>query len=323
MSNARDLRKFNEFLAENGLITKGPMTKDQLAGLHIREMFNRTAQMFEWAGLPDSIPQYILELYLQTYGWAYYLKVKGTDYVFFGGLGGEPDEYYRPTECIITNPALNLSGSYKIDIDGVLIKNDTTMTGLLPIYRKYAWQLAENAISMQVADILARAPNIITAPNGTIKKAADAYIADIIDGRLSIVTESALTDNVIRATQFGAGGAQDLVPLMEYDQYLHAHEMQDIGLNENHNSKREALNSAEVGLNEDVLRTLPDDMLKCRQDACDKINKMYGTDIWVDFSSTWAVRDALTEDNIEDATEEVVENAEIDNADTSNSAVDE
>ena len=32
------------------------------------KMLNRTNAMFTWDGLPDTIPAWILELYLQTYG---------------------------------------------------------------------------------------------------------------------------------------------------------------------------------------------------------------------------------------------------------------
>ena len=50
-------------------------------------------------------------------------------------------------------------------------------------------------------------------------------------------------------------------------------------------------------MNEDALLPLVDDMLKCRKDGLEKINKMYGTNITVDLSSSWKeVRDSIVDD---------------------------
>ena len=51
--------------------------------------------------------------------------------------------------------------------------------------------------------------------------------------------------------------------------------------------KRESINSNEAQLNDDMLLPLIDDMLKNRQDALDKVNNMFGTDISVEFNSAW------------------------------------
>ena len=51
--------------------------------------------------------------------------------------------------------------------------------------------------------------------------------------------------------------------------------------------KRESINSNEAQLNDDMLLPLIDDMLKNRQDALDKVNDMFGTDISVELNSAW------------------------------------
>ena len=61
----------------------------------------------------------------------------------------------------------------------------------------------------------------------------------------------------------------------------------EIGLNANFNMKREAIGDGESSLNEDSLLPLCEQMLQCRQEDIDKLNKMFGTNISVDFDSAW------------------------------------
>ena len=51
--------------------------------------------------------------------------------------------------------------------------------------------------------------------------------------------------------------------------------------------KRESINAGESQLNNDALLPLVDDMLKVRQDAIEKVNAMYGTDIKITLASSW------------------------------------
>ena len=62
----------------------------------------------------------------------------------------------------------------------------------------------------------------------------------------------------------------------------------EIVLNSNFNMKREALGDGESSLNEDSLLPLCDEMLRCRQEDFDKVNEMFGTNIKVEFDSSWA-----------------------------------
>ena len=77
--------------------------------------------------------------------------------------------------------------------------------------------------------------------------------------------------------------------------------------------KREALNSAESALNDDILYPLIDEMLEERQKGVEKINKLYGTNISVELSSVWKqLRDqeeqAVKEDKKEDVNETIQDN---------------
>lgn len=95
--------------------------KEKATTSYIRYMLVRTQSMFKYDGLPDSIPQRMLELYLQKNGNCFVAKVEGELYAFTGGLGGEPNAYYQPTIYTVSNPFLKISKNYTIDVDGVLM----------------------------------------------------------------------------------------------------------------------------------------------------------------------------------------------------------
>ena len=78
-----------------------------------------------------------------------------------------------------------------------------------------------------------------------------------------------------------------MIQFIELHQYLKGSMFNELGLNANYNMKREALGAGESGLNADILFPLVDDMLANRQECLDEVNKKYGTNIKVDFNSTW------------------------------------
>lgn len=92
--------------------------------------------------------------------------------------------------------------------------------------------------------------------------------------------------------------------LIEQEQYLKASWYNELGLNANYNMKREALNSAESTINNDILFPLVDEMLKQRQMACEQINALFGTDISVELNSSWEDNKKEEQAEIEDTEEQ-------------------
>lgn len=252
---------------------------------YMRDMYIRTTSMFEWQGLPDSIPAKYLELYLQTYGFAGITKVDKRLYAFFGGLGGEPDVYYRPTILTVANPALNYSATLKIGEECVIIKSDVLYNGLSGINRRYATAMVENDLSMNRASINSRLINTISAGDDRTAKSAVSYLQAVENGDIGVIAEQAFLDGVkIHPTQDKQKNVTDLI---ELHQYYKASWYNELGLNANYNMKRESIMADEAQLNESALYPLIDDMLFCRQQGADEVNKMYGTNISVKLSSSW------------------------------------
>ena len=281
--------RYNEYI-ENMLPGFGeynPTDKEQTRNAIINYMFARTHSMFKWNGLPDTIHEYMLERYLQRLGFACFATHNDNLYVYFGGLGGEPDEYYRPTIITINNPAQKYNTQLRIDKECVLMFNDTMHFGLTPLHKRYAGNMAEIELSMYLANINSRMIALISAQHDDTKKGAEKYINDIIDGKPGIIAEKAFMED-LKVSPFVSSGAHGIITdLIELMQYNKASWWNEIGLNANYNMKRESINSGESQLNNDALSPLIDDMLKQRQEGAEKVNAMFGTDITVEFNSAW------------------------------------
>lgn len=266
---------------------------------YVMLMFDRTNQMFEYDGLPDTIPAYMMELYLQINGHVGIIEKDGNLYALPGGLGGAPDPYYRPTLYIIANPGLGISLSCSIEnhlppynknqasqAKCVLMKNDTNMRGLFYMFSRYATELAENDVSIRCAQINSREQTLISATTDTQIASANAYFDNLEKGKICAVADQAFLDG-IKAVNVSTQGANSIIQLIELQQYLKASWYNEIGLNANFNMKREYQSEEELQANTDVLLPLIDDMLRCREDAISAINSTFGSKISVKKNSSW------------------------------------
>ena len=269
-----------------------PLPKDLVFNSYIKYYLARCQSMFKYNGLPDTIPAKWLEHYLLANGQCVFIKNGEDLIVTTGGMGGDPDIYYIPTKYIVSNPYVNEEArkTYTLGVDAVLIRNDTYSQGLIPLLTRYCSQLTENDLTMQTADILSRAMLTITATDTQTKESVEKWLLDLRKGKLSAIGELPSMvgnqDRTVNITPFQAV-ASTITDLIEYHQYLKASLYNELGLNANYNMKRESINSNESQLNDDMLHPLIDDMLARRREALEEVNKMFGTNITVDFNGAW------------------------------------
>ena len=279
------------YFFDSQLAKKSPMdyVKDKKlsANAYINYMAIRLQKMFKYTNLPETIPREMLEYYLMINGTCFIAEYDGDLYAFTGSFGGEPDAYYRPTRYVVANPALKMSKDFDIKSDGVLIRNDSIWQGLYPLMARYASLMAENILTLRSADVMLRVIAMLTAPDDKTRVAAEAYLKKLEDGEFGVIAENRFFEGIKMQSPPSNNGSY-LTQFIELHQYLKGSFYNEIGLNANFNMKREALGDGESSLNEDSLLPLCDEMLRCRQEDFDKVNEMFGTNIKVEFDSSWA-----------------------------------
>lgn len=269
--------------------------KRELMLEYVRYMVDKTIPMFQYGNLPDTIPQRKLEEFIQTRGFVAILP-KGDDlYAVTGGRGGERDAYYEPLDFVFANPYLELDGAYRIGKECELIRNDSLYMGVIPLYTRYASLLTENAITLRLSNINLRALLTMGAPDDKTKVSAELYLQRLENGENAVIGETAFFDGV--NYHDAKHPNNHMTDLIEYEQYLKASWLNEMGLDSNYNMKREKISGDEVNQNADALIPLMQDMLNNRKECVDKVNKLFGTNITVELSSVW-------ENNMEEVTED-------------------
>lgn len=256
--------------------------------MYINYMLARTRHIFKYTGLPETLDERMMELYMQTNGNVCISKVQDNLYAFTGGMGGKPDVYYVPTMYTIANPALAYSANLEIGKDCVVIPNDSMYMGLLPMFKYFATLTCETDISMKRILVNMRKMNVFTVNNDSTAASAREYLKKIEDGDDGVIAEKPLVESL--RVQPSSSPEKILTDLIEFQQYTKASWLNFCGLQSNYNMKRESLNSNETQMNEDALFPLIDDMLEQRRAGVEAINAMFGTNITVELSSVWEIK---------------------------------
>ena len=269
-------------------------------------MLLRSLSMFDYDGLPTTLPTVEIEKQLQINGFTFITKVNDELYAFTGTIGGKRDVYGIPTEIIISNPYINFNATLNIEEDGVLIKNDDLGKGVLPIFNRYNTLLTENEITMFINSYNTRIQTLISSGDDSTKESAELYLKKIVDGELGIIGENRLFDGINVQTAQTANSS-NTTQLIELNQYLKASLYNEIGLNANFNMKRERLNSSEVEMNTDSLKPFVDNMMLNRSKGIEKLNAMYGLQATVDLTSTWSDRNPDKEELVMETLDEITD----------------
>lgn len=296
------MSKKNNYLDDYGILARTHYDyRNKSANIQqkIKYMLARTQEMFKYTGLPDTIPSRDLELIEQTQGFACIAEVNGKLYAFFGGLGGEPNEYYMPTICTVANPALNISKEFKINEDCVIIPSDSMYTGLLPMMSYYAGLLTENELSLYVAEINTRLMALISATDDRYQKAGEQFFNNLEAGKLGFVAEKAFQDGISTQPYGSSANTNTIQDLITAEQFIEGKFYNEIGIDAITNLKRTVTTSDELSKNKQALVSLANNMLKSRKEGWDKVNKMFGTNVTVELSDVWKVN---TEQELETST---------------------
>ena len=260
--------------------------KDKAVNHYINKVLNITCAMFEYSGLPDTLPPFELEKLLQTNGVVGVARHNGNLYAFQGALGGICDAYNNPQNFIVNNSWLKVNKTYTVDKDVSIIKNTPYISTLTDIIGKYAVLLTDADITLNMCSILSRITMLISASDDKTQTSAQLFLDKILKGDFSIIGENSFFKGVTLQTPPTASNTQ-MAQLMELIQYYKASMYNELGVNANFNMKRERLNTQEVSANTDVLLPFVDSMLKCRVAGITKVNEMFGTNITVELGSVW------------------------------------
>lgn len=314
-TKTRYFRKFVESLGLEGGDSKEAEKKTR-TWQNLEWLMNKTAQMFEYSGLPETMPHIALERLLQCcgsvaiwrvsekyeavgYGASFNVgvptKVGGGLYAFPYTFADAPDPYGEPYQAIIVSPGFRptISETLVINKDVVIIRNDTYYQGLYHLHKKYAKLLTEAEISLQSTLILLRDQMTFIVKNERQRSAVSAYIQSRENGEYASILAPEMGSPLEVITNDGRSNAVELA--VNGIQSIKSAWFNEIGLNPSFSLKREYTSAQEIDSNTDLLLPIIDDMYNQRKIGIENVNRLFGTNITVKKSSAWKVK----EDEIE------------------------
>ncbi len=250
-----------------------------------QQTLNKSLEMFLYNGLP--VPANEFERQLQENGYTVVFKYQNNFYCNSGTLTGqEKSPYNEPTEALITIPALNLSKTFELDSEAVLIDNDFLRIGLKPLILSKGTQIIENRLTMYLKNILNRAPFTITANSDKSILSAQTFINKLESGDLAVIAEDSFLKDV-SVDSLNQTGQTDMQDLINYQTYLYGQLYNELGLPTLNNEKKERMISSEIDSQQSAIRPLVDNMLKCRKTGIEKMNKLFNGNVEVELDSIW------------------------------------
>lgn len=295
---------YDSFLQEHpDLVTKKKLTFKKAYKFWHGLLSERIMNIFKWNNLP--FPQKEIELLLTFVGFTGFLKFKkagelGVAYGSMTGVTNYPDIY---TKFVFATP--KESGVRVIDKDVVIIDNNQIRMPTGIVVDTYATLLAHADLSLQAILINSRATGLVKAKTQQQVDSIAKWYNALANGKtLAILDERDLNSLV------GDKGIE-MFPMtypsnMSIDAYYQIREnllksfYSEIGIN-SMRDKRERVVEAELDTNLNRILFNVDDMLNSRQEACEQINKMWGSNISVEFNQEIVMQIDVQPDNITDA----------------------
>ena len=287
-----------------------PMTFDFLYRHYFNFILRDLFRIFIFDNIPETINETFFKYTLFLYGKiTFFRDDDGTLLALNGVPSGQPDVYYIPENMIVSNPRLIKSYDLKRNEECIVVYcSDIDKYNQLDIYGglytlicKTATMLADGDISISVAQKNKRLINVLAAEDQNTKNSIDAVIRKQYDGEPYAVVMKSLIDNVQSVPIVDKGTNQDLMQLIEAQQYILSHFYESLGLQTHDQMKKERLITAEVNDNDNIAKLNIDNMLASISEGLTKVNAKYGTNITVQLNPILIVSEAEKSEQQSDA----------------------
>ena len=253
----------------------------------VRDYLSATAMsMFRYDGLPDNVRPEDLERMLLENGELIFTRWRDEFYIFqFTGAGkqnylGEWDSYQ------VNNPYINCNHVFT-DKDAVRVRNTDNSVSLSGMLDMYSELLSESYITLNMSDVNARLSFLISAGDNATKTSAELFLKQVYDGKQGIIGSQPLLDSL---SVNPLADHKDFQSVIQLNKFYYSDFFQKIGLTNLYNNVHDRISATETQFTATSIYPFVDNMKKNREAAIEKINKLFGLNVSVEFTSSWDYR---------------------------------
>lgn len=278
---------YNYINAETSQVTPSTVhVKDSgLCRYFTKYLLQKAMSVFEW-DLPETWNKDYFLYVLYCWG---YVAVVNTDK--FGvipqgcGLKGY-DVFYAPTHAVIANPLLSGILEPRIGTQCELMKLQPDFSGILDLVGHYAEQMALASQSVSVNLLNSKLSYVFTAKTKALAESLKKMYDQIASGEPAVVIDSRLKnaadgEETWKAFEQNVGANYIVTNLLADLRKIEAMFDTEIGIPNANTDKRERLIQDEVNANNIETYSKCAMWLENLQDACKRVNDMFGLSIAV------------------------------------------
>lgn len=278
---------YNYINAETSQVTPSTVhVKDSgLCRYFTKYLLQKAMSVFEW-DLPETWNKDYFLYVLYCWG---YVAIVNTDK--FGvipqgcGLKGY-DVFYAPTHAVIANPLLSGILEPRIGTQCELMKLQPDFSGILDLVGHYAEQMALASQSVSVNLLNSKLSYVFTAKTKALAESLKKMYDQIASGEPAVVIDSRLKntadgEETWKAFEQNVGGNYIVTNLLADLRKIEAMFDTEIGIPNANTDKRERLIQDEVNANNIETYSKCAMWLENLQDACKRVNDMFGLSISV------------------------------------------
>ena len=237
--------------------------------------------LFEWEGLPNNMESRWIERYLFADGACVFFKDPELSYMVAGiAQDGGVNCYDDPTTVtpVATNYVYNGKTPLTCGEDCYIIRNNDLRLPEFSVVRYYAYKLTNIDRAIDVNIEAQKTPTIITCTDKQRLSLKQA-INQRKDNEPVIYADNSFDKDMITTLDLNT-------PMVFKDLQLQKHMVlneffTDIGVNNANMDKKERMVANEVEANNEQVKACEDVLLRSREEACKRINEIFGLNISV------------------------------------------